>query len=183
MAAKTSDLKELFRLTFSAPVTWICGEANSQQAIHWVSLVLPEAQPGDLLLINASELNSQVILQAQEKKLTALLLLGAAPLAENIDPGDLVIAAVDEPVPDLRSLQRTMLTILINQRTALMERGVRIRSQLSQLEAEGRGLEGLTKAMTGDFGGGTLIQDKRGRILAPHPSSTLSTIWTAALAT
>ncbi|HLE51825.1 MAG TPA: helix-turn-helix domain-containing protein [Anaerolineales bacterium] len=178
MAAKTSGLKELFRLTFTAPVTWICGEANSQHAIRWVSLGLSDTQPGDLLLINASELNSQVIQQAQENKLAALLLLGAAPLPENIDPGDLVIAAVDEHVPDLRSLQRTMLTILINQRTALMERGVRIRSQLSQLEAEGRGLEGLTKAMTEISGCGTLIQDKRGRILAHHPSSTLSTIWT-----
>src|SRR3990172_197968 len=142
MAEKTSSLNELFRLTFSAPVTWIWGEANSQHTIHWVSLGLPEAQPGDLLLINASELNSQVILQAQEKKLTALLLLGAALLAENIDPGDLVIAAVDEPVPDLRSLQRTMLTILINQRIALMERGVGIRTRFSELGAEGGGWGG-----------------------------------------
>jgi len=178
MAAKTSSLNELFRLTFSAPITWIWGDASSQHAIHWVSLGLSDAQPGDLLLINASELNSQVIQQAQENKLAALLLLGAVPLPENVDPGDLVIAAVDEPVPDLRSLQRTMLTILINQRAARMERGVRIRSQLSQLEAEGRGLEGLTKAMTEISGCGTLIQDKRGRILAHHPSSTLATIWT-----
>ena len=177
MAAKSPDLKELLRLSFSAPVAWLAGEAHSQRLIHWVALGLPEAQPGDLVLLSASELTGQVIQQAQESGLAALLCLGAARLPQGANPGELVIAAVDEPAADLRSLQRTLLTILINQHAALMERGVRVRSQLSQLEAEGKGLEGLVKAMAELSGCGVLVQDKRGRILAHHASSTLASIW------
>jgi purine catabolism regulator len=70
-----------------------------------------------------------------------------------------------------------MLTILINHRAALVERGVRIHTQLSQLEAEGKGLEGLARAMSEISGRGAIIQDKRGHVLAQYPSSTLLTIW------
>jgi PucR family transcriptional regulator, purine catabolism regulatory protein len=67
--------------------------------------------------------------------------------------------------------------VLINQRAALMERGARIHAQLAQLEAEGKGLGGMVKAMSEIAGRGILIQDKRGWILAQHPSSSLSSIW------
>jgi purine catabolism regulator len=70
-----------------------------------------------------------------------------------------------------------LLTILINQRSYLMERGVRIHAQLSQLEAEGVGLNGLAQAMSEISGRGVLVQDKRLQLLSESPSSTLFSIW------
>jgi hypothetical protein len=53
----------------------------------------------------------------------------------------------------------------------LHERRARIYAQLSQLEAEGKGLRGLVKAMADISGKGLLVQDKRGRILEECTSS------------
>jgi hypothetical protein len=145
--------------------------------VHWITTALTEAQPGDVLLTHASYLNVKLIKQAQERQLSALLLLGEAALPENAPMGDLIVVAAIDAMGDIRELQRLMLTLLINHRAALVERGVRIHTQLSQLEAEGKGLEGLAKAMAEISSRGILIQDKRGRILAQYPSSTLVTIW------
>jgi hypothetical protein len=106
-----------------------------------------------------------------------VLVLGKASLPEGILCEGLSVAAVPGYTGDLRAAHKLLLTILINQRAALMERGVRMHAQLSHLEAEGGGLEGLVKAMAGISGRGVLVQDKRGRILAEHPSSALLTIW------
>ncbi|HJW90523.1 MAG TPA: helix-turn-helix domain-containing protein [Anaerolineales bacterium] len=177
MAAKSLGFKDLIRLTFSEPVVWLHGESQSQRAVHWITTSLQEAQPGDVLLTNASNLGVELMQQAQEQRVAALLLLGEASLSGYTNLGELMVVAAPEPICDLRELQRLMLAILINNRAALVERGVRIHAQLSQLEAEGKGLEGLAKAMAEISGRGTLIQDKRGRILAQYPASTLLTIW------
>ena len=177
MASTSLGLKDLLRLTFSGPVVWLCGEGQGLRAVQWITTGLAEAQPGDVLLTYASQLNVELIQQARERQLSALLLLGETVLPENIPMGDLIVVAAIESMGDIRELQRLMLTILINHRAALVERGVRIHTQLSQLEAEGKGLEGLAKAMAEISGRGILIQDKRGHILAQYPSSTLLTIW------
>ncbi len=177
MTAKSLGLKDLIRLTFSGPAIWLCGESQNSRTVHWIATSLSEAQPGDVLISYAAHLDVQLIQQAQELQVGALLLLGEATLPEDAPAGDLIVVAAPELMGDARDLQRLMLTILINHRAALVERGVRIHAQLSQLEAEGKGLEGLAKAMAEISGRGSLIQDKRGRILAQYPSSTLLTIW------
>src|SRR5512136_3120122 len=70
-----------------------------------------------------------------------------------------------------------LLTLLINERAALMERGVRIHAQLSQLAAEGEGLAGLARAIASLAGRGVAIQDKRLRGLADQPSLGLQQVW------
>jgi purine catabolism regulator len=177
MVAHPVNLKDLLRLSFSEPVTWICGEESGNRAIQWVAASTEEARPGDVLLLDAGSLTPEVVTEARTRQLGALLLFGSASLPETGLPADLPVVCVAIPPEEIRTIQRLMLTLLINQRAALMERGVRLHAQLSQLEAEGQGLSGLVKAMSEISGRGVLIQDKRGRVLSQHPSSTLLSIW------
>lgn len=175
MTKTTPTLKELLRLTFSEPITWLAGEAEVNRSVNWVALSLQEARPGDILLLPASLLSEEVLTQAQELDVAALLFLGSADLPKTF-PDNLPVAIISGG-EDARDTQRMLVTVLINQRATLMERGVRIHAQLSQLAAEGGGLNGLAHAMAEISGRGIVIQDKRLRILAQQPSPALMTIW------
>lgn len=180
MSAKSPRLKDLIRLVFPDPIIWVCGKSQDDRAVHWVALTVEEVQPDDILLLFASQLSNEICLEAQKRQAAALVLVQDANsphLPEVIDFGNLTVVAALDPAGNLRELQRVLLTILLNHRFALMERGLRIHGQLAQLEAEGKGLEGLAKAMSEISSRGVLIQDKRGRLLAEYPSSSLSTIW------
>ncbi len=176
MTETTPTLKELLRLTFSEPITWLAGEAEDNRVVNWVALSLQEARSGDVLLLPASLLSDEVLTQAQELNVAAVLFLGTTPIPKCTFPDDLPVAIVPG-VEDMRDTQRLLATILINQRATLMERGVRIYAQLSQLAAEGGGLNGLAHAMAEISGRGIVIQDKRLRFLAQQPSPALLTIW------
>jgi purine catabolism regulator len=177
MSSQPLSLNELIRLTFSEPVVWLGGENCASCAVHWAAASVDETQPGDILLVPAEQFNPQLLAHARDRQAVALLLVGEAPPVDGIELEDLAVLAVPGKPGDVREIQRLILTILISQRAALMERGVRIHTQLSQLEAEGKGLEGLSKAMAEISGRGVLIQDKRGQVLATCSSSTLQSIW------
>jgi purine catabolism regulator len=170
-------LRDLLRLSFSEPVAWLTAEAGAGRPVQWVAVSAAELRPGDLLLLPPDSLDGAALAQASGRQAAGVLVLGEASLPEGVSCEGLSVAAVPGYTGDVRAAQKLLLTILINQRAALMERGVRIHAQLSQLEAEGGGLGGLVKAMSNISGRGVLVQDKRGRILAEHPSSALVTIW------
>ena len=176
MNTHSPTLNDLVRLAFAGPVTWLSGEANADQDIRWVSTSVEDAQPGDLLLVHQAELDGALLAQAQKKQLAGMLLLGEVADPPGPLPDSLVIGAVHNQ-GDVREAQRMLITTLVNQRAALMERGVRIHTLLSQMSAEGEGLAGLARAMGDISGRGILVQDKRLAILADHPSSVLVTIW------
>ncbi len=71
--------------------------------------------------------------------------MGDCPALPAASPGELAILSIPEAAGDARQVQRMILTVLVNQRAALIERGVRIHAQLSQMEAEGKGLAGWQK--------------------------------------
>jgi len=177
----TANLKELLRQAFSTPVRWISGEGAESGALNWV-VSSPEAvRPGDILVVDGSMLSREILEAAQAAGASAVIALGEAqPALEDPPDGLPVIAAPGES--DLRTVQRNLLTPLVNQRAGLIERGARIHTQLAQLEAEGQGLAGLARAMAEISGRGALIQDKRGRVLAEFPSSALRSIWPDILA-
>jgi purine catabolism regulator len=174
----TSSLKlcDLLRLAFTGPVTWLSGEEKANCNVNWVSLSIENAHPGDLILISSEDLNEQTLETAQSRQAAALLCLGAPVQTAPLHPDNFPIAVINE-TGDLRAVERLLLTLLINQRALLMERGVRIHAQLSQLAAQGEGLEGLVEAMANISGHGILVQDKRLGILAHQPSSGLIGIW------
>ena len=176
MTASSSTLKELFRLSFSEPVTWLSGKSQENRTVNWVSLEVHDVQPGDLLLLPASQVDDRILIRAQRLNAAAVLCLGNLPEDEvSLPEGFPIVVATEER--DIRNAQRMLLTILINQRATLMERGVRIHNQLSQLAAQGTGLEGLAGVMGDISGRGILVQDKRLQILAERPSPALVAIW------
>ena len=177
MNAKSIRLKDLLRLAFPVPVVWLAGECYAERLVNWVATRTDELQEGDLLLVEPTGLNGQLILQAQQQGAVAVLVTGGVEIRDPLEATELAVLVAGETEADMHTIQRQLLVVLINQRAALMERGARIHAQLSQLEAEGKGLEGLVKAMSEISGRGILIQDKRGWILAQHPSSALHSIW------
>jgi purine catabolism regulator len=170
------DLKTLLRLAFSGSINWLSQEPSEQAPDLWVTTSLDEVQPGDILLLQAKRCERGELSQARKQGASAVLLLGEAPQGEIIPPGDLPLAVVPDQ-QDLRAAQRLLLTMIVNQRGALMERGVRIHTQLSQLAAEGGGLQGLAQGIANISGRGVLVQDKRLNVLAQCPSPGLSALW------
>jgi purine catabolism regulator len=177
MDAKSISLKDLLRLAFARPVTWLAGECHGERLVRWVATRMDELHEGDLLLVEPASLNAGLILQALQQGAVAIIVTGGTQIHTRLETTELAVLVAPEPDGDIYSIQRQMLVVLINQRAALMERGARIHAQLAKLEAEGKGLEGLVKAMSEIAGRGILIQDKRGWVLAQHPSSSLSSIW------
>jgi len=176
MNPQASSLKELSRLAFSEPFTWLSTEPAADDQVNWFTISLNEACAGDVMLIPTLEATSEILLDVLGKEVSAVLLLGGKPSSEIALPSGLAIAAVSGD-HDLKQTQRLLLTILINQRAAMHERGARIYAQLSQVEGEEQGLKGLAKTITDISGKGILVQDKRGRILVECTSSALAAIW------
>jgi purine catabolism regulator len=176
MNGQLSSLKELSRLAFSQPFTWLSAEPAQDDQVKWFEISLNEVDVGEVVLLRTDEASDEKLAEAQEKKVSAVLLLGENLRADITLPENLPVAVVAGE-HDLKQAQRLLLTILINQSAALHERRARIYAQLSQLEAEGKGLRGLVKAMADISGKGLLVQDKRGRILEECTSSALAMIW------
>jgi purine catabolism regulator len=176
MDAPGSNLNELSRLAFSDPLQWLSPEPGDENRINWISISAGEIGAGDIFLVSSMDISSELLVTARRNEARAVLILGKKPPKNVKIPADLPVAVVPGN-HNLKDTQRLLLTILINQRAALQERGARIHAQLAQIEADNSGLEGLVKAMADISGKGILVQDKRGRILVECASSSLATIW------
>jgi purine catabolism regulator len=179
MVAQRISLENLLRLCFPEPFDWLAGERDAAITAGWVATVIDDLAKGDLLLLPADQVSRAQIDQAMQRQASAVILAGKLPdrdmsLSENDIQIPVVVVDVEE---DLRDVQRLLVTMLVNQRAGLREREIFIHEQLSQLALEGRGLEGLIRAMGEISGRGVLIQDKRLQILAQHPTSSLLAIW------
>jgi purine catabolism regulator len=172
----SSSLQELSRLAFSDSLQWLSPEVGEEKQVRWISISADETSRDDLFLVLSAEANSELLAKVFNKGAQAVLLLGKAPTRKVVFPAGLPIALVTGKY-DLKETQRLLLTILINQRAALQERASRIHAQLTQIEADNSGLEGLVEAMADISGKGIIVQDKRGRVLVECASSALATIW------
>ncbi len=176
MHAAGITLQQLLRLSFANSLQWLTDLPQEDIPIRWVVLSLEEVTPGDVLLMPGSDLAPEKVAQTQAQGGVAVIVWGPPGPKDAAHPARIPVAAIPRE-QDIRTIHRTLLTILVNQRAFLMERGVRIHAQLSQLEAEGKGIPGLAQAMSEISGRGVLIQDKRLRILAECASSSLYSIW------
>ncbi len=169
-------LKELLRLSFAGSLDWISPPSSGNIFVQWVVLSVENITEGDVLLIRGGQLDPEVVDQTWKKGGAAVITVGDSSLAASEFQAELPLVAISSTT-DIREAFRIMLTILINQRAHLMERGVRIHGKLSQVAALGEGLFGLTRTMYDLSGRGVIVQDKRLEILAEFPSSTMQTIW------
>jgi purine catabolism regulator len=180
MSAPTLALKDLFRLAFTGPVVWLAGDPSARPNINWVVFSVEEAQQGDLLILTDQADLPSNLQRARQQGVSAVLICGDVALPEDAIPDGLAVVTVPGQ-SNLQITQRSLLTILINQRAALMERGVRIHAQLSQMVAEEHGLAGLVNAMADMAGRGIIVQDKRLTVLAERSPVELKPHWDAML--
>ncbi len=176
------SLNELLRICFPGPVRWLCGESDQPCVVDWVVASLKEVQVGDILLLSADQVNGSILTQAEAKGASSILICGDITGDDYKLPKAIPVVILPENQGQIREIQRILLTTLTNQRLGLVERSSRIYAQLSQLEAEGKGVKGLVNAIAHLCGRGVLLQDKRGQILAHCPSTELSAVWKDVLA-
>ncbi len=181
MKTQTLTIQELFRLAFPSPVVWLAEAANDRPKLGWVVTDAEAVQEGDLLLLSTSCDVQPILRRACDQGAAAVIFLGDESPRENILPQGLTVVAVPGQ-SNVQTVQRLLLTAMINQRVALVEQGVRIHAQLSQIEAEGKGLAGLVSAMAEISGHGIVAQDKRLSFLAQQPSVDLKHRWNRCLA-
>jgi purine catabolism regulator len=170
-------LHELLRLSLNEPAQWLSQKPATDLAISWVTSSLEDTQPGDLLLLAAEQFSASTLKKARGKGVVVVLGLGEVSVSSDDIPDRLYAGVLPAFTGDVRKAEKLLLGMLVNQRAALMDRGASIHAQLSQMEAEGKGLEGLVKAISEISDRGVLVQDKRGQILAHQPSSALTTSW------
>ena len=176
MSTTALSFEELFRLAFEEPVAWLSAESTKRGHVNWVVTSNSDVQEGDILLLNGEQIDFDVLTQARESNAGCVLILGELESQIENLPENLPVAQAAGQ-RNVRTTHRILATMLANQRAALMERGVRVHAQLSQLAAEAEGLEVIARAIADISGRAVLVQDKRGNLLAEHPSTDLSEIW------
>ncbi|HVM72643.1 MAG TPA: helix-turn-helix domain-containing protein [Anaerolineales bacterium] len=174
-------IKDLFRLAFSAPVVWLAETAGEHPRLNWVVTGVEEAQQGDILILSTVANAARNLTRARELGTAAVIFLGDESPSEKVLPEGLTVVGLPGQ-NNAQTVQKLLLTALINQRVALAEQGVRIHVQLSQIEAEGQGIAGLVNAMAAISGRGVVVQDKRLSILASQAPGELKHTWNKILA-
>ena len=176
METPSLAIQELFRLAFSTPIVWLSGDPNGRPNLNWAVINADEVQQGDILLLASTSNAKQVLARVQEQGAAAVICLGDESPAEKEIPKGLTVAVLPGQ-HNVQTVQRYLLTAMVNQRAAMMESGVRIHAQLSQIEAEGLGLSSLVSAMVQISGHGVLVQDKRLSTLAQQSTLDLKPVW------
>jgi purine catabolism regulator len=177
MADHNLSLKEICRIAFESQVTWLTGNPQGVKTIGWVTYHPEELQTDHLLLLPAPRAaESGLRLKDLHPRPAAILLYGELPPGFTLDSDEIVIGHLLQPM-DPADIQHRLLTIILNHRVMLMERGVHIHTQLSQMAAEGSGLSGLAQAMAAITGRGILVQDKRLNVRAQATSQSLMSYW------
>jgi PucR family transcriptional regulator, purine catabolism regulatory protein len=176
MSAQTLTFKTLVRLSFAETVTWLSPPAEATMVVRWVVLNVTEIRPGYVLLLSGLALDSEVLWNLSSRGGCGLIIVGETILDAGAFPPGISVVAVPREF-DLAELHRTLLTLLISQRTYMLERGLHIHNQLSHLAAEDDDLDKLTQALYDLSGRAVLLQDKRLEVLTEAPSSPLLSIW------
>jgi len=176
MFETTLSLNELLRLAFDDPVNWLNGDPTTHPPLNWVVVSIDDAQQGDLVVVSSDDDLASLIQQAVEIEVAAVLVCGQMPDDVKLPVSSLPVAALVE-LSNIQMIQRDLLTVMINQNAALIERGILIHDQLSQLVAEGDSLAELVGAIADFSGRGVIVQDKRLGVLAEHPPKDIKSGW------
>ncbi|MEW5872854.1 MAG: helix-turn-helix domain-containing protein [Chloroflexota bacterium] len=176
----SANLAELLRLAFPRPLRWLSAPPATPIAVQGVSGALEETQPGFICVLPGEGASAKSARLAVQRGAAALVLAGEEPQAKvDWTPG--LPVALAEQV-DARQARQVLQAVLLSQRAVLLERSLRLNTQLLELASQGEGLPSLARALANASGHGVLLQDKRGEILAEHPAPSMSGIWRDMLA-
>jgi PucR family transcriptional regulator, purine catabolism regulatory protein len=168
------------RLAFSYTVNWL-SPPQGELPLSWVVISREEIQPGDIWLLPAGTLTDDLLSEAVRLGASGILAVGRPPTQRlNYNIG-FPVALIQREESDLRWVQKELLTLVLDQRSALIQRGARIYAQLSQQAAGGGGLEGIAAALSSITSRGVIIQDKRHEILAQSATPDFKDAWEGVL--
>jgi PucR family transcriptional regulator, purine catabolism regulatory protein len=173
--ASIKTLAQLIRSSSINSVSWVFNADKVSNTIEWVSVSMHDLRPNSLLLLNLKEVTHTLIFEAKKNRVSGILIFGNSLPAINKSFG-LPIGLV-KGKNNVKNLQKEMITLLINQEVSKIEQRDRIHYRLSQLSADGKDLQEITKKMQEVSGSGIVVQDKYLSILANYPPPILSDIW------
>lgn len=176
MAPFPSGFKEILRVVTESPVHWVGDKTAGDFSVNWFTSSIEGLEEGDVLLVDADDIKNIELKEIEQRHAAALLVLGGTVSDQSPGYEQFPVIYLSGEM-DKISLERRLQSALLNQREAVLQRGLRVHSQLSELVAQGEGLEGLAQAMGKISGCGILVQDKRGSILAEQGSGALRGIW------
>jgi purine catabolism regulator len=156
---------------------WLAREEDAiNTLINWVVLDLKDADGGEAWLTSAADLSPVEVDSAVEAGIRAIIAVGETTYPARFKDAGLPVVCL--PGEDAhQATYRKLLTVLINQRAYLMERGNEIHARLTHLAAEGAGLDGIASAMSEISGRGVMIQDKRMDLIAVSTPMALNGVW------
>ncbi|MFQ5615583.1 MAG: PucR family transcriptional regulator [Anaerolineales bacterium] len=180
MSIPASSLSTLLRLIAPGEVIWLVGNETeaADTLVNWITLDPDAASGGEVYLLQAADLTPVGVDAAQKRGVVAIVALGKASYPARFRDARIPIASLPTK-DDLHATHRNLLTILVNRGAYLMEQGNEIHARLTQLSAEGAGLQGMVSAMAEISGQGVLMQDKRMDILATSVPPELESDWEA----
>lgn len=187
-------LHELLTLAFPVETRVWTDRASRERMVTWittsVSSDIPRAtSPGDFLILlppYAADLPAQIECS------TSSDLAGVAVIGE---PSPALIDAAERAgVPlfalpasvDIRQIERTAFTLVLDRETAIEKRAMQIYQQLAVLSAENAGLDAMATLIGQTTGKTVLIQDKRLSLIAAWlppedaPSREMMETWVGA---
>ncbi len=176
MATIPGGLKDILRIAVEVPVQWITGETASEIPINWFTYSIEDITEGDVLLAQAKDCTMQLLNLVGKNRAAGVLLIGKTAPSLNWEKYSFPILLISSD-EDIKTFTRDLQSAVLNQQAAVMQRDLRVHAQLSELVAQGAGLDGLARAMGDISGCGVLVQDKRANILAQQGSGTLRGIW------
>lgn len=182
-----ANIADILSLALPFDTIMVAGTGHTRRNVGWAVLLTSwddlelQVAPGDLVIIPPS-LPKELTLadMLTHFKILAELSAAAVLMFAEVPPSlatfaaelelPLLIAPLDSSV---REAHRSIVALLVDQQTAVKERGMQLYRQLSEMSREGQGIEAMTDLMSKLTGKIIVIQDKRLEIRAiTYPRDT-----------
>ena len=184
-------VEEVRKLSLPLGTTVLAGQEALQTPVTWTALIYPQEigpkplNKGELVILAPLERNlsipnrdATVVRQAVEAKAAAVVLAeNASTLAlQEARAGKLPLLLLP-PGYNVRDVERTVITLLLDRRAQIERRGTQIYRQLTQISSQNDGMVELVNAMAELTGKSVIVHDKRLRVVQSVVGPDLGDLW------
>ena len=184
-------VEEVRKLSLPLGTTVLAGHEALQTPVTWTALIYPQEigpkplNKGELVILAPLERNlsipnrdATVVRQAVEAKAAAVVLAeNASTLAlQEARAGKLPLLLLP-PGYNVRDVERTVITLLLDRRAQIERRGTQIYRQLTQISSQNDGMVELVNAMAELTGKSVIVHDKRLRVVQSVVAPELGDLW------
>ncbi len=175
MAYPSIPLSTLLRLASPEGVVW-ASPAPDDTLVTWVMGNVELAKGGEAWLVDSQQVSVEHARLAQKHGIVVIIVVGMPVNLPQFSQVGIPVVCLPHQT-DFVETFRMLLTILVNQRAHLMEWGNKFSARLSQLEAEGAGLNALVEELREMSGKAVLVQDKYLSSLAQSIPAAFRPTW------